>query len=223
MIKRIIIADSRALVRRGLNSIIQSIISTDNYALSLEGETDTASGLIALLDESPADILLMGLRLKNSYRSHPINDHNGTQFIRHLKIKWPNMTIVVISPYPNHHIFCDIRDAGARALISYDSGEQDINSLLKSLLNEEMNSEQQVYPPTGSGNNAAELLLDPYEVDLLNMLFQGVPNGKIKAKMKASQQELISQKKKIMLKFHAKNEQQLYNIIAEKRIFELSL
>lgn len=223
MSKRIIIADKSALVRRGLTAILQNIISTGNHAMSLEGETDTASELDALLKTAPADILLMGFRLKNSDRWSPLNELEGTRLIKYLKKNWPNIAIVVISPYMNPHIYRMIRNAGAQALITHDNNEQDLKALFESFTHVNVNGKQRPFSPACHSLCPSELLLTPRETDILNMLCQGMSGKEIAEKTKLSPKTISTQKKNAMFKLNVKNDPQLYFLLAKTQLFELTL
>ncbi|PEI02235.1 hypothetical protein CRM79_22655 [Pantoea agglomerans] len=221
--KRIIIADKSALVRRGLSAILKNIISTGKNALSLEGETDTASELDAMLQAAPADILLMGFRLKKSDRWSPLNELEGTRLIKYLKKNWPNMAIVVISPYLNPHIYRMIRNAGAQALITHDNNEQDLNALFQSFAQGNEHGKQRLISPICRSLYSGELLLTPRETDILNMLCQGMSGKEIAEKTKLSPKTISTHKKNAMSKLNVKNDPQLYFLLAKTQLFELTL
>lgn len=223
MSKRIIIADKNALVRRGLSAILQNIIPTGKYAFSLEGETDTASELNAMLKAAPADILLIGFRLKKSDSWSPLNELEGSRLIKYLKKTWPNMAIVVITPYLNPHIYCMIRNAGAQALITHDNNEQDLNALFQSFSQDNRHGKQRLLSPVCRSLYPGELLLTPRETDVLNMLCQGMSGKEIAEKTKLSPKTISTQKKNAMFKLNVKNDPQLYFLLAKTQLFELTL
>ncbi|MHC9060911.1 LuxR C-terminal-related transcriptional regulator [Pantoea sp. y20] len=223
MSKRIIIADKSTLVRRGLRAILENIISSGNHTLSLEGETDTVSDLDALLKAKPADIVIMGLRLRNCDKLSPFNELEGTRLIKYLRKNWPHMAIVVISPYLNPHIYRMIRNAGAHAFITHDNNENDLNILLESIIHGHEHGKQHLISPVCRSLYSRELLLTPRETDIINMLCQGLSGTEIAEKTKLSPKTISTQKKKAMIKLNVKNDSQLYFLLAKTQLFELML
>lgn len=80
---RTIIADDHAIMREGLKQFL-SIVGE----LTVIGEAANAEAVHRLLNESPADLLILDLGMPGV---------SGFQFISHLKTAWPELRVLVLT------------------------------------------------------------------------------------------------------------------------------
>lgn len=114
---KIVIADERAGVRSALRLLIEQ--ETDCV---VEGETDRAVGLFAVVDGLRPDLLLLDCRLPGlSLR----------QAIAGLRAAYPEMRIIAMSSQPD--IQGEALSAGANAFIPKNETPQTVLSILRSI------------------------------------------------------------------------------------------
>ncbi|MBB4371093.1 DNA-binding NarL/FixJ family response regulator [Bradyrhizobium sp. cir1] len=80
---RTIIADDHAIMREGLKQLLSTV---DDLIVS--GEAADAEAVHRLLNESPADLLILDLGMPGV---------SGFQFIAHLRSAWPELRVLVLT------------------------------------------------------------------------------------------------------------------------------
>jgi two-component system capsular synthesis response regulator RcsB len=129
MSARIAIADEHTIIRRGVMSMIMNMpsLSSDSLArtaFTVIGDTASPSELLTLLSDQTVDILFLGFSLATRASPNPISGMDGVPLIKWLNRKYPQLKMVVLSPYKNTQLIRMTLKAGAKAYISRDTCEK---------------------------------------------------------------------------------------------------
>lgn len=123
----IIVADQSLITRRGLLSIIDTALlsqdSNDNLKFNMVREAGSSCEIYKLLHKHCVDILFLSFTLMTSISASP-NDHSS--LVKCIAGEFPNTKIIVLSPYRNANIVRKMFKDGAVGYISYDICEQDL-------------------------------------------------------------------------------------------------
>jgi len=107
---RILIADDQPRARQSLKALLRTwpVIKTIR-------EATNGQEALALIEESPPDVVLMGIRLPEMpARAHSASV-DGLEATRRIKARWPEVQVIVLSVYNEH--MTDALAAGASAFV----------------------------------------------------------------------------------------------------------
>jgi DNA-binding NarL/FixJ family response regulator len=170
--KSILIADDHTIVRLG----VSHIISTLPTPAAVE-EASTFDEVIAQLESRPFDLLILDINIPGG---------NNLQMIDAVKLRQPNIRILMFSGYDEQLFAINYMQAGADGYLVKYSPEEEIRSAISTVLN------QQKYMSAGTReqllsmlNSQREPVLNPLstlsgrEVEVMYLLTKGVPVARI--------------------------------------------
>ena len=101
--KRILIVEDHPLMRGALAQLI-----ADEPDLTISGEAEDAHGALEILTKLKPDLALIDITLKNS---------NGLELIKDIKIRWPELSVLVLSMHDESFYAERALRAGARGYV----------------------------------------------------------------------------------------------------------
>lgn len=225
---RIAIADEHTIIRCGVISMIMNMssLSNDNLARNefiVTGNTATPSGLLALLSEQTVDILFLGFSLATRSSPNPISGMDGVLLIKWLNRRYPQLKMVVLSPYKNTQLIRMSLEAGAKGYISWDTCEQTLSRALNSVLNCEVYIERELMSSLFQVGKQAGQELSPREIDVLRMLCKGLNLTQIANQMHLSNKTVSAHKLRAMEKLGVSSDCQLYCLLAKTQMFDITI
>jgi len=213
---RIALLDDHAVVRHGLVSRL-----TDESDFSVIGAYATSKDMMAALRAVPADVLLIDYSLG-------MNDIDGLNLIRALKVRFTESKILVSSSHYNPATVALAMRAGARGFVGK---EQELSELVAAVrtvalgrvhLNAAMAAELSSMlsidsPETGSDTVAADSLtqnseLSPREREVLRCCLDGMSVTEIAEKFARSVKTISGQKQSAFRKLGVRNDSELFKI-----------
>lgn len=170
--KSILIADDHTIVRLG----VSHIISTLQTPTAVE-EASTFDEVILQLESRPFDLLILDINIPGG---------NNLQMIDAVKLRQPNIRILMFSGYDEQLFAINYMQAGADGYLVKYSPEDEIRSAISTVLN------QQKYMSAGTReqllsmlNTQREPVLNPLstlsgrEVEVMYLLTKGIPVARI--------------------------------------------
>ncbi len=109
---RVMVADDHELVRSGMRQMIERQPDMD-----LAGECRTGREGLANLREHPCDVVLLDLALP---------DMSGLDVLKHVKAQYENVTVLVVSGYPESQFGLNVLRAGAAGFVSKGAEEAEL-------------------------------------------------------------------------------------------------
>lgn len=213
---RIALLDDHAVVRHGLVSRL-----TDESDFSVIGAYATSKDMMAALRAVPADVLLIDYSLG-------MNDIDGLNLIRALKVRFTESKILVSSSHYNPATVALAMRAGARGFVGK---EQELSELVAAVrtvalgrvhLNAAMAAELSSMlsidsPETGSDTVATDSLtqnseLSPREREVLRCCLDGMSVTEIAEKFARSVKTISGQKQSAFRKLGVRNDSELFKI-----------
>lgn len=109
---RVMVADDHELVRSGMRQMIER-----QPDMELAGECRTGREVLANLREHPCDVVLLDLALP---------DMSGLDVLKHVKAQYENVTVLVVSGYPESQFGLNVLRAGAAGFVSKGAEEAEL-------------------------------------------------------------------------------------------------
>lgn len=223
----IAIADEHTIIRRGVVSMMQNLPTkgqgVDKLEINIVGDTDSPTEVHNLLTRTQVDILVLGFTLNTKKTQSPLSELDGLSLIKWLTQKFPQTRIIVLSPYRNNNIIRMVLQAGACGYISRETCERTLWRAISSVSNGETYIERGLMNSLfrGYSDNSQELTLR--ENDVLRMLCRGLSLTTISNKLNLSSKTVSAHKLKAMEKLGVKTDCQLYCLLVQTRMFDISI
>jgi len=206
----IAIADDHEIVRSGLAMLVDQ-----REDMRVEAQASSYADLIILLEEKDIDFLLLDLNL---------GDKNGIESVKSISDLYPDLSILVLSAYPEEQYAIQALKAGASgylnktvlsselvtAILQIGKGEKYISDSLAENLEYGFNLEK-------SDQNPLELL-SKRELEVFSLIAAGEAYKEIAAKLDLSPKTISTYRTRILEKLNLKNTSQLLRFAYDNNI-----
>ena len=109
---RYAIADDHEIFRQGLRSVLAA-----DEQLELIGEAANGTGLLALLENTPADVALVDLKMP---------DMDGMQVLEEINRRFPETRVIMLTMFDDEHFILHLIENGARGYLIKNANPQEI-------------------------------------------------------------------------------------------------
>ncbi len=193
---RIVIADDHAIVRSGLRQIFALVPD-----FKVVGEAANGSDVLALVQQTPLDLLLLDLYMPGI---------NGADLISRVKAHQPNLPILVLSMHNEPQVAASVLKAGANGYITKDC-EPDI--LLEAIrkvaahgryISPDM-AEKMVFDATSTATRPPHCLLSEREMAIFRLLTRGKSVNEIATELVISNKTVSTHKVRMLEKMNLAN------------------
>ena len=224
---RILLADDHPIVREGLRAVLETQADFEVIAEAASG--DEALRLALTLQP---DILLLDLEM-------PILD--GVETIRRLRQQQPAARVIVFTAFDNDERIIHAVQAGANGYLLKGAPREEIfkairitmegGSLLQPVIASKLLRHMGHQPVAGSPGSSPQHLPTPHmppyealterELEVLNLLAQGMPNKEIASQLVISERTAKFHVSSIMGKLGATNRTEAVSLAAQKGLITL--
>ncbi|GAB3136274.1 response regulator transcription factor [Microbispora hainanensis] len=178
---RVLVADDQEIVREGLVALLGLVDDIEVVGAAGDGE-----GVLRLLAEAPADVVLMDLRM-------PVLD--GVEATRRIVRDHPEVAVLVLTTYADDESIAAALGAGARGYLTKDAGRAEIAAALRATASGQSTFDSEVsrrlvramlrpYPTGGRADRWSNPdRLTPREIEVLTLIAQGMDNARIAASL----------------------------------------
>ncbi|MDR3432784.1 MAG: response regulator transcription factor [Rouxiella aceris] len=224
----IVIADELRLVRKGVISLINSMHYGEQLGNDPEGrynivaDTATPNELVNILASHDVDLLILGYSLSTKENSNPISSLDGYALIKWLTKKYPALKIIVISPYKHPSLMRTVLEMGATGYISMNICEKTLERVIISVLNNEVYVEKGMIKSLFQGGNRNGREVSLKEMEVLRLLCKGLNLTSIANRMNLSIKTVSAHKLRAMNKLEVESDCQLYCLLTETKLFNVS-
>jgi DNA-binding NarL/FixJ family response regulator len=200
---KIIVADQHYLIRQGLRSIF-----SDTSKYQIVCDTDDYIQIPLLINLYQADVVIIGLNIQGV---------NAIDVIRQTQQEYPHVKILVLDTNENTDDIVTILRLGVPGYILKQCDHQEIIDAVNSIMqgknffcsnvlkiNKAENTENCAGYET-SVNLKDPVKLSSREVEILELISQGLTNNEIADKIFLSVHTVATHRKNLMKKFNAKN------------------
>lgn len=201
--KKIFIVDDHPVFRKGLAQLIN-----EEMDLVVTGEAESVSGAIDLIGERLPDLLILDITLK---------DRSGIELIEYLRIKEPDLPVLVISMHEESLYAERVLKAGALGYMSKQEMSANVVSAIRQvLLGKRYLSPDMVdillgkLSSSGSGRGRSPVeLLSNRELEVFHLLGQGAKRGEIANLLNLSVKTIGTHQESIKKKLNLKTATEL--------------
>jgi DNA-binding NarL/FixJ family response regulator len=191
---RVILADDHAVVRKGLQLIIDL-----EPGLQLVGEAANGEGLLRLIHKQPADVLLLDLDMPRG---------NGLSALKQIKEAAPGVKVIVLSMHPQQLYGKTARQLGASGYVSKVSEPR---VLIESM--QRVHHGEEVFDDSIKVKSVSKkpIKLSEREIQVLKLLSNGKSNKDISEELIISDKTVSTYKFRLLNKIGGKTVVDLIN------------
>lgn len=117
---KVLIADDHAVVRRGLKQII-----TEEPEFEVVGEASNGQEVLDLVEEDGCDVVVLDITMP---------DKNGLTVLQEMKVKHPNLPVLILSMHPEDQFAIRALKLGASGYLTKESAPEELIGALKKVL-----------------------------------------------------------------------------------------
>jgi len=200
---RVVIVDDHPVVRQGL-----SLLMEHENDMAFVGEAECTADALKVLEETRPDVAVVDISLRDS---------SGIELVKDIRIRWPEMLVLVLSMHDESFYAERVLRAGARGYVTKDeAGEKVITAIRRILtgevyLSERMSSKmlcKLVDNRQGIGGVSVECLSDR-ELQVFEMIGQGHGTRNIADTLHLSPKTIESHRERIKKKLKFANASEL--------------
>ncbi len=193
--KNIIIADDHAVVRTGLQLILE-----ESLDLVVKGEAKNGNELLEQLELHSYDLVILDISMPGL---------DGLDVLKEIKMKWPDISVVIFTMNPDEVYALRMIKAGASAYINKETRPNQIVDIIRKVasgkkhftpLQTELMAESFIQPETKEA--AEHELLTDREFQIMFMLASGLRKSEIASKLQLSKNTVGNHRNNIMKKMN---------------------
>lgn len=202
---RLLLADDHTILRDGIRALLSA-----EPDLDVVGEASNGAELLALLENTPADVVLMDVQM-------PVLD--GFATMTELRRRFPEVRVLVLSMLDHENYVARMLDAGALGYVLKNAAISEITYAIRTVaaggpfLCTEigLNMLYRAVAQSGSGGgggdtgNPGGADLTARELEVLKLIAEGLTNGEISDKLFTSKRTIETHRQNIIAKTQAKN------------------
>ena len=201
---RLLLADDHTILRDGIRALLSA-----EYDLEVVGEAGNGAEVLALLETTPVDVVLMDVQM-------PVLD--GFATMPELRQRFPDVRVLVLTMLDHENYAARMLEAGALGYVLKNAAISEIAHAIRTVAagNPFLCTEiglnmlyKAVAPRTGTEDSAVEghfgADLTARELEVLKLIAEGLTNGEIADKLFTSKRTIETHRQNIIAKTQAKN------------------
>ncbi len=207
---KVILADDHGIVRSGLRFLIEQ-----QPHMSVIEEASSFTMLLEVLEKTPCDLLLLDLNM---------GDKNGLQSVKEINDMYQNISILVLSMYPEEMYALQSIKAGALGYLNKKVISEElidaINTVAsgKTYLSEAVNETLLYGESLDKEEKSPSELLSKREYEVLSMIASGLSYKEISEKLSLSPKTVSTYRRRILDKLSLENSNQLIHFALQNDI-----
>jgi len=183
---RIVLADDHAMVRNGLQRILES-----EAGLRVVGQAVDGDSALARVAESGCDLILVDLTMPGA---------SGPRLIQRLRENHPGLRILVVSMHDSAAVVRAALQAGADGYVTKDSDPEVLVEAVRCVVSGTPFIDPRVASGLDARAPAPQLALSPREQQVMQRLVAGQSNNEIAAALHLSEKTVSTHKTNLMAK-----------------------
>ncbi len=196
---KIIIADDHQLFIDGIKSILKSI-----KTMEIIGEVNNGKMLVELLEQQKCDVILMDINMP---------EMNGIDATKHIKSKFPNIRILMLTMYNSRDYIEKLLRAGADGYILKNTGKEELQEAIETIYKGESFFSKEVTERIMEGlqkkknaeKNSYLVELTEREIDVLKLIVQEFTTIEIAERLFISTYTVETHRKNLISKLNVRN------------------
>lgn len=206
---RVIIVDDHELIRDGFRRILER-----ESRITLVGEAKTADELFRIVEDVKCDVVLLDISLP---------DRNGIEVLKDLKVRHPDLKVLILSMHPEDHYAKRALSNGASGYISKGTDSQE---LFKAILEvarggkyiSESYARQIAFEVSRQDNENPHKLLSDREFEVLVQLGQGKSTQEVADFLSININTVYTYRRRIMEKMGFNSTTDLLQYVVQRNL-----
>ena len=201
---RILLADDHAILRDGIRALLSA-----NADFDVVGEASNGAEVLALLETTPADVVLMDVQM-------PVLD--GFATVPELRRRYPAVRVLVLTMLEHENYVARMLEAGASGYVLKNAAISEITYAIRTvaignpflcteiglnMLHKAVAQANRAAPHEAGAAVGADLTAR--ELEVLKLIAEGLTNGEIAEKLFTSKRTIETHRQNIIAKTQAKN------------------
>jgi len=206
----LVLADDHGIVRSGLKFLIEQ-----QPHMTVAAEASSFNMLLETLEKVRCDILILDLNM---------GDTNGLQSIKEIKDRYPEITVLVLSMYPEEMYALQSVKAGANGYLNKKVISEELITAInvvasnKIYLSDAVNETLLYGEPLQKEEKSPSELLSKREFEVLSMIASGMSYKEISDKLLLSPKTVSTYRRRILDKLSLENSNQLIHFALQNDI-----
>jgi len=201
MVTKTFIVDDHYMVIEGIRSLLQN-----EKSIEWMGHAMNASSCLAFLNKQLPDVILMDINLP---------DISGIDLCREVKIKYPSVFIIGLSTFNQQSFIQKMMDNGASGYVLKNATQDEITSAIETVMKGKTYLSEEASNTLRKDNGAA-IILTRREMEVLELIADGMTNAEIAQKLFISVTTVDTHRKNLLAKFETKNTAALIKIAVSR-------
>lgn len=200
---RIFIVDDHPLVIEGISSVLTRLPN-----INVVGHAATAAACLGFFASNTADIILLDINLP---------DQNGIDLCRAIIKNNPTQKIIALTNFDQLTYIQNMKEAGAVGYLLKNSSPEIIHKAIELI----MDGKEYWLGSVSLKESIKEqnhLMLTRREIEVLQLIAEGLTNQEIADKLFVSASTIDSHRKNLLAKLHVKNTAALVRVAFENKI-----
>ncbi|MBU1567196.1 MAG: response regulator transcription factor [Proteobacteria bacterium] len=202
---RILLADDHVLIRHGIKNIVKG-----NEALQVVGEASSGEELMACLDNSDVDLIILDISMPGI---------GGMETIGMVKKKYPWIKILMLTMYKNKQYFYNAMSAGADGYLMKDDSDNELLVAIEKVLSGKNyispfmaeDFANDVISMHRNGKKSPFQELTRREKEVLQLVVKGLTSKQMAEYLNLSQRTVDHHRSNLLRKFKRKNSAEMVN------------
>ena len=197
------LVDDHPIVRQGLSELIGH-----QEDMTVSGEAENVATALAIIDKEQPDLAVVDISLKDS---------SGIELIKDIKIRYPNVKVLVLSMHDEAFYAERVLRAGAKGYVTKGEPAETVLAAIRKIIGGEIHLSEQmssrmlakfVEGPAKAGGLPAERLTDR-ELQVFEMIGHGISTRQIAEDLHLSIKTVESHRENIKSKLKLQNATEL--------------
>jgi DNA-binding NarL/FixJ family response regulator len=208
---RVLIADDHVIVRKGM---IQVLSSADD--ITVAGEANDGYEALDRIKAGKFDVVVLDIALPG---------RNGLETLKHIKLEYPNLPVLILSMYPEEHYAVRVLKAGGAGYITKENASRELADAIR------LAADGRKYiTPTLAEKLAGELHfaggrlphenLSDREFNILCLIAKGKSNTEISDDLALSIKTVATYRSRLLEKMGMKSNAELTHYAVQNRLVE---
>jgi DNA-binding NarL/FixJ family response regulator len=194
---KVFLVEDHEIVRQGLKALLER-------DCTITGEAASGQEAIKMLEVEQPNVVLMDMNMPGM---------NGSECTRILKEKHPALKILILSMHDDEGYLLDMLSAGADGYILKNASKEELLFAIKRIVNNgifispefTLNLLNKFKPEINKAPSAAALDITEREMDVLQLIGEGLTNAEIADKLFTSVRTIETRRKNLLDKTKTKN------------------
>lgn len=193
---RVIIVDDHEIFRSGLKMVINKL----GYA-KVVAEAGDGAEFLALLEHEETDLVLMDIEM-------PVM--NGIEATKKAIEKYPSLKVIALTMYKDDAYIQSMMEAGVKGFLIKNIRKEVLDRALQAVYNGKTYYSEELWDYFTKSfvkeeKHENELVLTKREIEVLQLLGEGLSNKEIADRLFVSERTIVGHKSNLMAKTAAKN------------------